>query len=272
MEHLRTTLDKRGVLTLTLDRAELHNAFDDALIGSLTAALLEAERDPAVRVLVLTGAGPSFSAGADLNWMQRMARATEEENEHDALALAGLMRSLNYLNCPTVARVNGSAFGGGVGLIACCDITIAVDGARFGITEARLGLAPAVISPYVSRRIGERHARRYFLSGERFDAGRAREIGLVQEVVPQTALDDAVERAIGALLKSGPKAVVACKRLAFLNARHDADRQLELDQETARLIARLRVSEEGQEGLAAFLEKRLPAWLDRGKATEDPRD
>lgn len=264
MEHLQRNIDERGVLTLTLDRAEIHNAFDDVLVGSLTAALLNAERDPAVRVLVLTGAGPSFSAGADLNWMRRMAQASEEDNEHDALALAGLMRTLNYLGRPTIARINGSAFGGGVGLIACCDMTIAVDSARFGITEARLGLAPAVISPYVSRRIGERHARRYFLSGERFDAHHAREIGLVQEVVSGLALDGAVERAIGHLLKSGPRAVLACKRLAFENAGHDADRQLALDQQTARLIAQLRVSAEGQEGLTAFLDKRPPSWCAGG--------
>lgn len=264
MGNLSRRLDERGILALTLDRPELHNAFDDALIGSLTAALLEAERDPAVRIVVLTGAGPSFSAGADLNWMRRMAFATEEENEHDALALAGLMRTLNYLNRPTIARVNGPAFGGGVGLIACCDVTIATDSARFGITEARLGLAPAVISPYVYRRIGERHARRYFLSGERFDAGRAREIGLIQEVVSELALDGAVERNIRHLLRSGPSAVLACKRLAFRNAGHDADRQLELDQETARLIARLRVSAEGQEGLTAFLDKRPPSWCAGG--------
>lgn len=260
MDHLLTHTDSAGVLTITLDRPELHNAFDDTLVADLTAVLLEAEQDEAVRVVVLTATGASFSAGADLNWMRRMAQATEEENEHDALALAGLMRALNYLNRPTIARINGHAFGGGLGLVACCDITIAVDTARFGVTEARLGLAPAVISPYVSRRIGERHARRYFQSGERFDARRACEIGLIQEVVSDLALDGAVARNIRHLVKSGPRATLACKRLAFENAGHDADRQLEIDQKTARIIARLRVSAEGQEGLSAFLEKRRPDW------------
>lgn len=263
MDTLLTQLDERGVLTVTLNRPELHNAFDDHLIHTLTSTLETAERDDAVRILVLTGTDPSFSAGADLNWMKRMAAASESDNEHDALALAGLMRTLNYLNRPTIARINGHAFGGGVGLIACCDITIAVDRARFGLTEARLGLAPAVISPYVFRKLHEANGRRYFLTGERFDAHRARELGLVQEVVSDLALEGAVERSIGHLLKSGPRAVSECKRLAFQAAGHDPDRQLQTDQETARLIARMRVSHEGQEGLAAFLEKRPPNWIDR---------
>ena len=262
MSSLLTQLDDNGVLTLTLNRPELHNAFDDELISLLTDALHTAEQDPGVRIVVLTGTEPSFSAGADLNWMRRMAGASEKENEHDALRLAGLLRTLNYLKQPTIARINGPAYGGGLGLVACCDITIAEDAAQFGLTEARLGLAPAVISPYVFRLIGERNARRYFLTGERFDARRARELGLVQDVVPKQGLDTAVSKVAGQLLKSGPEATLVCKRLAFTAAGHDPEKQLKLDAYTARLIARLRVSAEGQEGLAAFLEKRQPAWID----------
>jgi methylglutaconyl-CoA hydratase len=262
MQRVLTQLDGRGVLTVTLNRPEIHNAFDDVLITELTTVLKQAERDTEVRVVVVTGADPNFSAGADLNWMRRMAGASEQENEHDALALAGAMRTLNFLNRPTIARVNGHAFGGGVGLMACCDIVIAVDHARFGITEARLGLAPAVISPYVCRRIGEHQARRYFLTGERFDARTALALGLVHEIVPHGALNDTVERSIGQLLKSGPKAVRECKHLAFYVSANDVDEQLKTDQETARLIARLRVSAEGQEGLNAFLDKRPAAWIE----------
>lgn len=251
---------QQGVLTLQLNRPRRHNAFDDELVTTLTDILHSAGENPAVRVVVLTGAGASFSAGADLNWMRRMASADEAENERDALALARLMRTLNYLDRPTIARVNGHAFGGGVGLIACCDIAIAVDTARFGITEARLGLAPAVISPYVIRRIGEYGARRYFLTGERFDAHRARELGLVHDVVSESELNDTVGRCISQLLKSGTEATRACKRLAFEARGHGPGRQEEYDRNTARLIARLRVSAEGQEGLAAFLEKRAPDW------------
>ena len=260
MSSLLTQLDEKGVLTLTLKRPDLHNAFDDGLISRLDDALQEAEQDDRVRVVILTGTDPSFSAGADLNWMRAMADASEDEKEVDALQLAGLMRRLNYLNRPTIARINGPAYGGGLGLVACCDITVAVDTARFGLTEVRLGLAPAVISPYVFRLIGERNARRYFMTGERFDARRAQELGLVQEVVPAAGLDNAVSGLVGQLLKSGPAATLVCKRLTFAVAGHDAEKQLEIDAYTARLIARLRVSAEGQEGLTAFLEKRPPSW------------
>lgn len=263
MSLLTEQLDARGVLQLTLNRPELHNAFDSDLIGSLTEALERAEDNRDVRVVVLSGAGDSFSAGADLNWMRDMAEASEQENEQDALQLARLMRALNYLDQPTVARVNGSAFGGGVGLVACCDIAIAADDARFGLTESTLGLAPAVVAPYVARCIGEHQARRYFLTGERFSAQQALKIGLLHEVVPAERLDETVETVVATLLRTGPVAVRTCKRLTFTVAGHDRDRQRALDQHTAKLIASLRVSAEGQEGLAAFLEKRSPEWLDQ---------
>ena len=261
MRTLICSTDKRGVLTLCMNRPEVHNAFDAEMIQELTGALKAADQDDAVRMVVITAKGSCFSAGADLNWMRSLVNASQDENERDALRLAELMRNLNYLSKPTIARINGAAFGGGVGLIAACDITIAVDSARFGLTEARLGLVPAVISPYVIRRIGETHARRYFLSAERFDSQRAYDIGLVQQIVSSEQLDEVVEDTIGQVLKGGPAAVSHGKQLVFEIAGHNADTQKITDEHTARLIARLRVSREGQEGLAAFLEKRKPDWI-----------
>jgi methylglutaconyl-CoA hydratase len=253
-------LEPVGVLTLTLNRPEVHNAFDEELIACLSDTLERVARDPQVRVVVLTGAGDSFSAGADLNWMRDMARAGAKQNEHDALLLARLLRVLNYLPQPTVARVNGAAMGGGLGLVACCDVAVASHTARFALSESHLGLAPAVISPYVFRRIGEGQARRYFLTGERFDAAHALTIGLVHETAPPEQLDATTTRLASQLLKGGPQALIKCKKLVFHAAGHNPDRQLELDQATARLIAQLRVSGEGQEGMAAFLERRTPSW------------
>src|SRR5688572_25620280 len=188
------------VVHLVLDRPALHNAFDAALIARLTGALEEVAADDAVRVVVLEGAGASFSAGADLNWMRGMAAASEAENRADALALARLMRTLDELPKPTIARVHGAAFGGGLGLVACCDIAIGVPEARFGLTEAKLGLLPAVISPYVIGAIGARNARRYFATGELFDATEALRIGLLHQVVAADQLDAAVQRQLDLLL------------------------------------------------------------------------
>lgn len=262
MQTIQTSMNERGVLTLSMNRPEVHNAFDATMIRELTGALQQADQDPAVRLLVITGTGPCFSAGADMKWMRSLVNASEEENERDAMELAGLMRSLNYLSKPTIARINGAAFGGGLGLIAACDVTIAVDDATFGLTEARLGLAPAVISPYVFRRIGEPHARRYFLTGERFDAAQAREIGLIQQCVTQDELDTAVGGVINDLLKGGPRAVRTCKELVYAMAGHDRETQKAMDHYTSKVIAGLRVMDEGQEGLAAFLEKRRPGWIE----------
>jgi methylglutaconyl-CoA hydratase len=262
MSELLMHREPNGVVTLTLNRPEVHNAFDDELVCSLTDTLLALGRDAGVRAVVLTGAGASFSAGADLNWMRRVATANEKDNEHDALQLARLMRTLNYLPKPTIARVNGAALGGGLGLVACCDIAVAADTAKFGLTEVRLGLAPAVIGPYVLRRIGESHARRFALTGERFDAAHARHVGLVQEVVAADALDTTVNELLAQILKGGPNALAQGKALVFHGTGHSADRQLELDQVTARVIAKLRTSGEGREGMQAFLDKRPPGWLD----------
>ncbi len=247
-----------AVARLRLHRPELHNAFDAALIAALTAALERLGGDPGIRVVVLEGAGTSFSAGADLNWMRGMAAASEQENRDDSLALARLMRVLDELPKPTIARVHGAAFGGGVGLVACCDIAIGAAEAKFGLTESKLGLLPAVISPYVIAAIGTRQARRWFATAEIFDAEQAREIGLLHEVVAADALDAAIERQIALLLKAGPIASAQAKALVR-NVAVQTDRDA-IDAANASLIAKLRVSAEGQEGLGAFLDKRKPAW------------
>ena len=253
------TLHEGAVARLRLHRPELHNAFDAGLIAALTAALEELGADPAVRAVVLEGEGPSFSAGADLNWMRGMATASEAENREDALALARLMRTLDELPKPTIARVHGAAFGGGVGLVACCDIALGAPEAKFGLTESKLGLLPAVISPYVIAAIGARQARRWFATAEMFDAAEAQRIGLLHEVAADIdALDRAVERQVALLLKAGPVAGAAAKRLVR-DVALQPDRDL-LDHLNAQLIAGLRVSPEGQEGLSAFLDKRAPAW------------
>jgi methylglutaconyl-CoA hydratase len=248
------------VARLRLNRPALHNAFDATLIAALTGALDSLSRDDAVRVVVLEGDGASFSAGADLNWMRGMAAASEEDNRTDSLALARLMRTLDELPKPTIARVQGAAFGGGVGLVACCDIAIGTPEAKFGLTESKLGLLPAVISPYVIEAIGARQARRWFATAEIFDAAEALRIGLLHQVVPAADLDEAVLRQIGLLLKAGPVAAASAKALVRRVAAGGPRDTLDAD--NAALIARLRVSEEGQEGLTAFLDKRKPAWLE----------
>lgn len=253
-----------GVRRIALNRPQVHNAFDDGLIAELTAALDAASTDESVRAVVLTGDGASFSAGADLNWMRGMVGASEAENRQDSLRLASLMRTLQYLPKPTIARVNGAAYGGGVGLIACCDIAIGVDSARFGLTEVKLGLVPAVISPYVIHAIGLRQARRLFLTGELFDATTALQIGLLHQCVPAAQLDDAVNATLNLLSKAGPLAQAEAKQLALRMSGADEAQAEHLDQDNAALIARLRVSAEGQEGLAAFLGKRPAQWCTPG--------
>lgn len=252
--------DRGAVRQIALNRPEVHNAFDDALIAELTAVLVDAGHDGAVRAVVLTGTGASFSAGADLNWMRGMARASEEENRQDSLRLAALVRTLQFLPKPTIARVNGAAYGGGVGLVAACDIAIGAEGAKFGLTEVKLGLVPAVISPYVVGAIGVRQARRLFLTGEIFDAAEACRMGLLHRVVPAEVLDEAVDSTLERLAKAGPQAQREAKQLALRMAGIEEEQAGRLDAGNADLIARLRVSEEGQEGLGAFLDKRAPRW------------
>ncbi len=259
MSHPLLILREGPVARLRMNRPELHNAFDSELIAALTGALTAVANDPHVRVVVLEGSGASFSAGADLNWMRGMAKASEAENRTDALALARLMRTLDELPRPTIARVHGAAFGGGVGLVACCDIAIGTPEAKFGLTESKLGLLPAVISPYVIEAIGARQARRWFATAEIFDATRALQMGLLHELVQADALDATVQRQIGWLLKAGPVAAAEAKALVRrVAAEHDRDR---LDNDNAALIAQLRVSPEGQDGLSAFLDKRKPGWI-----------
>ena len=246
------------VARLRMNRPEVHNAFDAMLIAALTGALDALATDDDIRVVVLESEGASFSAGADMHWMRGMAAASEAENRDDSLALARLMRTLNKLPKPTIARVQGAAFGGGVGLVACCDIAIGARDAKFGLTESKLGLLPAVISPYVIEAIGARQARRWFATGEIFGAEQAWHMGLLHEMVDAADLDAAVERQIALLLKAGPVASGQAKALVRQVVSHtDGSRH---DHDNANLIARLRVSAEGQEGLSAFLDKRKPGW------------
>jgi methylglutaconyl-CoA hydratase len=248
---------------LTLARPEVRNAFDDVLIAELTDALEEIREahetspEKAPRAVVLTGEGAAFCAGADMNWMRRSISYSKDENEADAKRMASMLRALDELPIPTIARVNGASMGGGMGLIACCDIVIAADSAQFGFTEVRLGIAPAVISAFVLPKIGASAARRYFLTAEIFDADQAKAIGLVHEVVPEAELDATVNRFVAALSGNGPRAVSAAKGLireALGRSRKDT---LE---NAVRAIAVLRTSPEGQEGLGAFLDKRPPSW------------
>lgn len=254
-------IERQGpVARVTLARPAVHNAFDDTLIADLTTALEALDADPGVRAVVLTGDGSTFSAGADLGWMRRMAQASEDENREDSLRLARLMRTLNFLSKPTLARVNGSAYGGGVGLVACCDYAVATEAAKFSLSEVKLGLVPAVISPYVVQAIGPRHARRLFTGAEVFDAAQAHAIGLVHEVSSAGELDERLDRTLHFWLKGGPIAQREAKQLALAMAGMTPEAAERTDSQNAALIARLRVSPEGQEGLTAFLEKRRPVW------------
>jgi methylglutaconyl-CoA hydratase len=254
-------IERQGPLGLiTMNRPERHNAFDDVLIAELTEALRSMEAEDGIRVVVLSGAGKSFSAGADLNWMKRMAGFSKEENERDAMAMGALMRTLAHLRKPTVARVQGAAYGGGVGLVACCDVAIATQAATFSLSEAKLGLIPAVVSPYVIAAIGERAARRYFLTSERFDAAEAWRLGLVHDMAStEDDMDEKIGTVVDVMLTCGPVAQREAKEL--IRAVAGKPLTSELMQDTAARIARLRASPEGREGVAAFLEKRRPAWI-----------
>jgi methylglutaconyl-CoA hydratase len=255
-------IERQGPVGLvTLNRPDRHNAFDDAVIAELTDALRSMEAEDGIRCVVLSAVGKSFSAGADLAWMRRVAGASAAENKRDAMALAALMRTLAELKKPTVARVQGPAYGGGVGLVACCDIAVASMGAKFALTEAKLGLIPAVISPYVVAAIGGRHARRLFTGADVIEAPEAMAIGLLHALAPVAGLDAAVDRILHFWAKGGPLAQREAKQLALRMAGMTRESAERTDAENAALIARLRVSPEGQEGLAAFLDKRAPNWM-----------
>jgi methylglutaconyl-CoA hydratase len=247
-----------GIARVTLNRPELRNAFDDALISSLTRAFLEIGKDPAVRVMVLAGNGPAFCAGADLNWMKRMAGYSYEQNLADAKGLAGMLATLDRMPKPTIARVHGPVFAGGTGLVAACDIAVGTPEAKMCLSEAKLGLSPATISPYVIRAMGEREARRYFLTAEVFDAQEALRIGMLSMLVPATGLDATIQELLKHLMAGGPEAHARIKALIRSVAGRRPDDALVA--ETAKEIAEIRGSAEGREGIASFLEKRKAAW------------
>lgn len=247
-----------GVARVTLSRPAIHNALDDKLIADLLATLELIAADRAVRLVMLTGEGASFCAGGDLAWMRRTADYTYEQNLADAMMLARLLNTLNTMPQPTVALVNGPAYGGGVGLVACCDIAVAADTAKFSLSEVRLGLIPATIGPYVVRKIGESSARRYFLTAEVFEAADAQRMGLVHEVVSATGMDEAAQWFIKRLHEGGPAAQTAAKQLIARVAGAPIDEGLMAD--TAERIAGQRASAEGKEGTEAFLAKRAPSW------------
>jgi len=253
------TVDKQGgVARVTLNRPELRNAFDDALIKSLTEAFHDVQNDKSVRVVVLAGNGPAFCAGADLNWMKRMAGYGYDENLADARALAAMLATLDRMPKPTIARVHGPVFAGGTGLVAACDIAVGTPEAKFCLSEAKLGLSPATISPYVIRAMGERLARRYFLTAEVFGAEEAFRIGMLSSLVSKDELDGAIHTVVQNLLAGGPEAHAKIKDLIRAVARRPVDDELVAD--TAKRIAEIRVSPEGREGIASFLEKRKASW------------
>jgi methylglutaconyl-CoA hydratase len=255
---LITVERKGGVGRVTLNRPEVRNAFDDALIAKLTQTFTELDRDSSVRAVVLAGNGPAFCAGADLNWMKRMSGYSYDENVRDARALAEMLSTLDRMDKPTVARVQGPAFAGGTGLVAACDIAVGTPDAKFCFSEAKLGLSPATISPYVMRAIGARAASRYFLTAEVFDADEALRIGMLSALVPASELDASIEALLKHLLAGGSGAHARIKDLVHDVAGRPIDDELKGD--TARRIAEIRASEEGKEGIASFLEKRKPKW------------
>lgn len=253
-------VEKRNLVAIvTLNRPEVRNAFDDVLISNLTRTFQDLDEDETVRAVVLAGAGSAFCAGADLNWMKRMAGYGYEQNLADAKALAEMLKTLDRLSKPTVARVHGPAYAGGVGLVAACDIAIGSHEAEFCLTEVKLGLSPATISPYVVRAMGERLARRYFLTGEVIDAGEAHRLRLLSDVAPKEQLDATLNAILGHLVAGGRAAHAKIKDLIRTVAAGPADEAMIAD--TAKRIAEIRVSSEGREGIASFLEKRKPNWV-----------
>jgi methylglutaconyl-CoA hydratase len=256
-EFVRTTT-KDNVATITIDRPDVHNAFNEVVIEELTSAFNRVGEDRSIRAVVLASSGPSFSAGADMNWMRAMIDYSMQENVADATEMAGMLRAIRECPKATIARVHGPTFGGGVGLAAACDIAIAVTDAVFALTEVKLGILPAVISPFVQEKIGPGAMRRYAITAERFNAVEARRIGLISEVVEnEPALDEKIAFFIRLLKKNGPEAIGHCKSVLREIQPVDWDRATGV---TTQRIAERRVSDEGQEGLHAFLEKRKPAW------------
>ena len=250
---------RNGCAIVILNRPEIRNAFDDSLIANLAKTLKKLDADDSVRAVVLMGAGSAFCAGADLNWMKRMANYTFEQNLKDTRALAAMLKTLDRMSKPTIARVHGPAFAGGVGLVAACDIAVGTVDAEFALTESKLGMSPATISPYVVRAMGERMAHRYFLTGERFSAAEAYRIGLLSELCMPDELDNKINELLGHIVLGGKDALREIKDLIRAVSRGPIEDPMIDD--TAQRIARIRVSKEGREGIASFLEKRKPAWV-----------
>ena len=248
-----------GIATVVLSRPDVRNAFTDEVIAELSQAFIQLGDDPQVRAIVLMAEGPAFCAGADLNWMRRMADYSREENEQDAEKLAFMLRTIYECPKPTIARVQGDVYAGGMGLVACCDMAVSVDTANYCLSEVKLGLIPATIGPYVIRAMGPRASHRYFLTAERFSAAEARRIGFVHEVVPADQLDATVSTWVQALLAASPNAIKECKKLVQYVADRDITRLL-IDH-TVKAIADIRASDEGKEGVQSFLNKRKPAWV-----------
>jgi methylglutaconyl-CoA hydratase len=249
--------DTDGVLWIIFNRPEVHNAFNAEAILELTDAFDRVKKDDSVRVVVLTGEGKSFCSGADINWMREIVRYSFDQNLKESLQLAEVLFNIYTLPKPIIAMVNGAAIGGGTGFLSVCDIAVASDEAKFGLSEVKIGLVPAAISPYVVRKIGESKAREYFLSGQRISARKAVEIGLINEIVPINKLEERVQELIEQLLASGPEAIANCKELILNVPRMSLE---DVKEYTARMIANLRISDEGQEGMSAYLEKRKPRW------------
>jgi methylglutaconyl-CoA hydratase len=268
MANLELTIRNQCAIVV-LNRPEIRNAFDDALIAALTKMLKKLDADDSVRAVVLMGAGPAFCAGADLNWMKRMAGYTLEQNYADAKALAEMLKVLDRLSKPTIARVHGPAFAGGVGLVAACDIAVGSVDAEFALTEAKLGLSPATISPYVIRAMGERMAHRYFLTAEKFTAAEAYRIGLLSELCLPGELDNKINELLGHIVSGGKSALAEIKGLIRAVSRGTIDDPMIDD--TAKRIAAIRVSKEGREGIASFLSKRKPAWVAPAEAESAPK-
>ena len=246
------------IARVIFNRPEVHNAFNSKMIGEIDDACEKVKSDESIRMVILTGEGESFCAGADINWMREIIDYSYEQNLEESLQLAEVLHKIYALPKPTVAMVNGTAIGGGNGFLSACDISVASEEAKFGLSEVKIGLVPAAISPYVMRRIGESKAREYFLTGKRISARKALEIGLVNEVVPHDKLEETVQNIADLLLSSGPEAIAACKELIDKTTRMSFE---EVKKFTAEMIANLRISPEGQEGMSAFLEKRKPKWI-----------
>jgi len=251
---------KNGVATVTMNRPEVHNAFNAQMISDLTDVYNKLNDDSSIQVIILRAEGKSFSAGADINWMKSMAQATESENKTDSEKLAKLMRTINFNAKATIAVVQGLALGGGVGLICCCDMVVAHEGAKFGLTEAKLGLVPAVISPYVIDAIGTRKARRYFQTAEVFNANQAQNMGIVAEVLPSDEVEKWVEKQLDMMSSTGPNAKEISKKLVMSVVGRTLPQQKKIDEYTTQVIAAVRVSAEGQKGLNAFLNKEEVKW------------